>query len=123
MALKIEQIEKALKANGGFISQAAKSLNVRYQTIWERIRRSSRLKQSYEEIRESYLDLAESKLLVKIREGDLGAICFFLKCQGKKRGYIERPVGGDDGSYIPKPQPVSVIIQVQDGSKQKEKEK
>ena len=121
MALKIEQIERALKANGGFIAKTAKSLNVRYQTIWERIRRSPRLKQFYEEIRESYIDLAESKLLVKVREGDLGAICFFLKCQGKKRGYIEKLVVGDDGSYIPKAQPVSVIIQVQDGSK-KEKE-
>ena len=123
MALKIEQIEEALRANGGFISYAAKSLGITYQAVWNRIQKCPKLRQSYEEIRESYLDLAESKLLVKIREGDLGAICFFLKCQGKKRGYIERPVGGDDGSYIPKPQPVSVIIQVQDGGKQKEKEK
>lgn len=119
MALKIEQIEKSLRANGGFISKTAKSLNVNYQAIWDRIQRSSKLKQSYEEIKESYLDLAESALLVKIRDGDLGAICFFLKCQGKKRGYIEKLIVGDT-TNIPRSQPVSVIIQVQDASKKEE---
>ncbi len=123
MALTVKQIERALRLNGGFISQAAKSLNVTYHAIYDRIQKCPKLRRSYEEIRESNLDLAESKLLDKVKKGDLGAICFFLKCQGKKRGYIERPVGGDDGGYITKPQPVSVIIQMQDGSKQKEKEK
>jgi hypothetical protein len=91
MALTENQIVKALEANGGFISPTAKALNVTYHAIYDRIQRSDSLKQSLEEIRESQLDMAESALLTKINiEKDLGAICFFLKCKGKKRGYIEK---------------------------------
>lgn len=43
-----------------------------------------------DDVKAKYLDLAENKLLQKINDGDLGAICFYLKCQGKHRGYIER---------------------------------
>lgn len=89
MALTEKQIQKALKANGGFITGASKALGVTYQAIHDRINRSDKLKAFYEEIQESYLDMAESKLLSQVKEGSLGAICFFLKCKGKQRGYIE----------------------------------
>ena len=90
MALTIKQIEDGLRASGGFISQAAKKLGVTQQAISDRIRKSEQLQQARKEIDESYLDLAESKLVNKINKEDLGAICFYLKCKGKDRGYVER---------------------------------
>ena len=42
------------------------------------------------EARESSVDLAESKLIEAIKNGNLTAIIFFLKTQGKSRGYVER---------------------------------
>ncbi len=42
------------------------------------------------EARESSIDLAESKLIEAIKAGNLTAIIFFLKTQGKSRGYSER---------------------------------
>ena len=36
------------------------------------------------------IDLAESKLYEMIKSGDKIAIIFFLNCQGKARGYVER---------------------------------
>ncbi len=90
MALTDDQIIKALDSKGGFISQAAKDLGVTYQAIWNRIKKSDKITEAYQNIKESYLDMAESKLLGQVREGNLGAICFFLKCQGKQRGYVER---------------------------------
>ena len=39
---------------------------------------------------ESSVDLAESKLIEAIKDGNLTAIIFFLKTQGKSRGYSER---------------------------------
>jgi len=36
------------------------------------------------------LDNAESVLYKAVLNGEAWAVCFFLKCQGKSRGYIER---------------------------------
>ena len=69
---------------------AGKKLNVHYTTISHRIAKSEKLQRIREEIQESYLDFTESQLIKKIGKGDLGAICFYLKCKGKGRGYIEK---------------------------------
>jgi len=90
MALTIKQIKKGLEANAGFISGAAKSLGVTYQAIHNRINKDKELKDFYDAITESHLDLAESKLLSNIKDGNMTGICFFLKCKGKARGYIEK---------------------------------
>lgn len=90
--LSIKQIETALRATGGFVSQTAKKLNVTQEAIYFRINKSDYLKEVKREIDESYLDLAESKLIKKLNDEDLGALCFYLKCKGKGRGYIEKPI-------------------------------
>jgi hypothetical protein len=41
-------------------------------------------------IKESLIDRAESALQTLITEGNVPAVLFFLKTQGKKRGYVER---------------------------------
>lgn len=43
-----------------------------------------------EEARESMIDNVESKLLSQINDGNITAIIFFLKTQGKSRGYVEK---------------------------------
>lgn len=90
MALTVEQIIKALKKNAGFVSTTAEALNVTPHAIYKRIRESEKIKQALKEIEEKHLDFAESRLLSKIKKDDLGAICFYLKCKGKDRGYIEK---------------------------------
>jgi hypothetical protein len=88
--LTIDQIEQALRANGGWFTQAAKALGVSHQAISTRVQKSERLQRVTEDVKAQYLDLAESKLMQKIKDGDLGAICFYLKCQGRQRGYVEK---------------------------------
>ena len=85
-----DQIIEALEACGGFITHAAKQLGMHHSSLLQRIQRNKRLTQKRQEIEERYLDIAESKLISKVQEKDLGAICFFLKCKGKQRGYVER---------------------------------
>jgi len=83
-----EQIEKALRSNGGWISYAAYALNTKYNTLYVRISRSKYLSSVQKEITESHIDLAENKLIEKIKQGNLKAIQFYLKHQGKNRGYV-----------------------------------
>ena len=47
-------------------------------------------KEKIDDIKNIALDFVESKLIGKIKEGDIVAILFYLKTQGKKRGYVER---------------------------------
>ena len=44
-------------------------------------------KKRIDNINDASLDFVENQLLKQIREGDLGAIQFYLKTKGKKRGY------------------------------------
>lgn len=90
MSLTVQQIEDALRKSGGFVSKAALGLHVTPSNIYARIKRSPRLQEVKKQIDESYLDVAEHRLIKEINSGNLGAICFYLKCKGKKRGYIER---------------------------------
>ena len=43
-----------------------------------------------ENVKESLLDLAESKLMENINNNENIAIIFYLKTKGKQRGYIEK---------------------------------
>jgi hypothetical protein len=113
--LTISQIETALRATGGFVSYAAKKLNCTHQNVRKRIDASPYLQQVQDSIHEQYLDLTEHSLVKLIKEENLGAIIFYLKCQGKKRGYIEKPSDAEPPKE--QAQPVKVVIEVKDGSK------
>ena len=86
----VEQIATALRLNGGFLSYTAQALGLRYQTLQRRILNNKELQKVKEEIDESMLDLTEHMLLKNIKEGKEQSIFFFLRCKGKKRGYVER---------------------------------
>jgi hypothetical protein len=67
----------------------AKSLDVDRTTLYKWIE-DENLKDALVEGRNSRIDFVESKLDQKINDGDTTAIIFFLKTQGKERGYVER---------------------------------
>ena len=99
MAKNIQNIQKttkkdtflaALAKNLGHISKACKSANIHRQTYYLWIEKDEAFKDKCDDVQESFLDLAESKLLEKIKDGDNTCIIFFLKTKGKKRGYVEK---------------------------------
>ena len=98
--LTINQIEQALVATGGFITYAAKKLNCTHQNITKRIKGSPYLQEVQNSIHESILDLTEHALVKQIKEENITAILFYLKCQGKNRGYIEKPKEEDQAKEV-----------------------
>ena len=87
-----KQIQEAITLSSGFLTQAAKNLGCTYQTINNYLTRFPELKETIIFEREKVLDFAESQLILKIKEGDLTAIIFYLKTQGKQRGYSEKHI-------------------------------
>lgn len=83
------QIIEALKNSWGLFTVAAAALHCNRCTISERVRSSAKVRTAYESIVESRLDVAESKLLEAIENGEAWAIKFFLTMKGAQRGYSE----------------------------------
>jgi hypothetical protein len=93
-------IEKAIVKAFGNLSAASKSLGVDRVTLYKWIEQDG-LEQAVVEGRNSRLDFVEGKLDQKIDGGDTTAIIFFLKTQGKSRGYVERQeITGADGKKV-----------------------
>lgn len=97
----VEQIAHALRQAGGMRAHAAKLLRCSPSTVTNYVERHPELEIVEDDIKNATLDLAESQLIRKIRAGEAWAICFYLKTQGKKRGYIERTeITGKDGGPV-----------------------
>ena len=93
-------IEKAIIKSFGNLSTAARSLQVDRVTLYKWIEQEF-WEQAVIEGRNTRLDFVESKLDQKIDSGDTTAIIFFLKTQGKSRGYVERQeITGADGKKV-----------------------
>ena len=74
----------------GNLSAIARKYNVSRASVCDLVAKRPNLQKIMEDARESRLDAAEDKLGQKIDDGEGWAVCFFLKTQGKKRGYVER---------------------------------
>ena len=93
-----DQIEAAIRKGEGFMSFAARLLGINRTHLYERVRKSDRLRAVLDEVREATLDTAELALRNQVLSGNIAAIIFTLKTLGKSRGFVERqevePVGG-----------------------------
>lgn len=74
----------------GNITIAAKSLGCERATLYRWIGDDKQLNKAIQEGRDSLLDMAENKMAHKIKDGDTTALIFYLKTQGKTRGYTEK---------------------------------
>ena len=93
-------IKEAIVKAFGNLSTAAKSLQVERATLYAWIEAEG-LDEAVMEGRNRRLDFAESMLDKGMKDGNMTAIIFYLKTQGKSRGYIERQeVTGADGKKL-----------------------
>lgn len=100
-AHSLEEIERALRAGKGMVSIAAKTLDMTRSGLYERINKTPRLQQVISDEREAMTDTAELSLHRAIVGGEAWAVCFYLKTQGKSRGYVERQeITGANGGAL-----------------------
>lgn len=88
--IAVEQLQPLLEENKGNVAAVARRLGVTRAAIYNRINESATLQQVLADARESMLDNAESVLYKKVLEGSTPELIFFLKTQGRNRGYVER---------------------------------
>lgn len=81
---------KALEDALGVVTLACKTVGIDRTTHYGWLKDDEEYRDAVNGIKDVALDFAESKLHQSIRNGSDTAIIFYLKTQGKKRGYIER---------------------------------
>jgi len=98
---KPEQVIEAIEKSRGLLTHAADVLGCNRVTIYEYAKKYPEVQAAIDSARDRMTDVAEGKLFQKISEGDNTALIFYLKTQGKKRGYVERQeVTGAEGGEL-----------------------
>jgi len=85
-----EMLLKVMIENLGNVTKSCEVLNIDRGTFYNYYNNDNEFKQQIDDIKNITLDFVESKLLKKVKDEDITAIIFYLKTQGKKRGYIEK---------------------------------
>ena len=98
MTLSIKGLKAAIEKSRGNISLVAKSFDISRTTVYTFLNKHPEIKQCLADEREKMIDNVESALYNQALDGNTTAMIFFLKTQGKGRGYVERQeVTGADG--------------------------
>lgn len=97
LSLSPGDIIKALRDTNGMVYLAAERLGVSYMTVYRRAKRIPAIQEEIDRAKGKRLDVAETKLWDAVLQGQAWAICFYLKTQGKARGYIEKTITQVDG--------------------------
>ena len=92
---KLAEIEKqnlltTLEMSLGVVTTACAKAGISRATYYNWYDSDIEFKERVDAIQDVVLDFAESQLHQNISKGDTASILFYLKCKGKKRGYIER---------------------------------
>jgi DNA-binding transcriptional MerR regulator len=96
-----EQMIKALEESKGLIAPAARALGCSRDTIRSYLDEYTAVAQAKLDQREAVTDMAENALYAAILRGEAWAICFYLKCMAKDRGYVEKAeISGPGGKPI-----------------------
>jgi gas vesicle protein len=82
-----DAILEAIKDSGGIMSTIARKLGVTWHTADSWIRESGDLMEALKDEKETILDMAESTLLKRIKDGDEQSAKWYLSKIGKLRGY------------------------------------
>ena len=85
-----KEIIEAIHETKGIVSVAARRLGISRKAIYDARDKYKGVAEALEDAREAMTDFAEGQLYKNIQKGDTTSIIFYLKTQGKARGYVER---------------------------------
>ena len=103
-------VRDAITNMSGNLSAVARLFERSRQWLYTYLEKHPDLWDTVKEARETMLDNVESRLYQKALAGDTTSMIFFLKTQGKSRGYTERHEhSGKDG------EPLKIIFSWDDG--------
>lgn len=86
----ILQVANALRRGAGIYGQAAAILGCETSTVSRYVARTPLLQKVRDECGEAILDLAETKLIAAVKNGNLTAITFVLRTKGRARGWGDK---------------------------------
>ena len=96
-----QQVIEALEDSRGLIAPAARKLGCSRNTIKKYLAEYEDIAQAIKDQREAVTDMAENALYQAILDREAWAVCFYLKCMGKERGYVERAeLTGNNGGPV-----------------------
>ena len=96
-----QQIIDAVNSVNGMVYLAARKLGCNPQTIYNRMAKSTAIREAVDNARGELIDISEQKLRAAVMNGEPWAVAMVLKTIGKHRGYVERQeVTGADGGAI-----------------------
>ena len=91
MATSAKDAARAIRDAKGFVTVAARRLNITREQLYNIIRNHPTVKAALIDAREEMKDFSEGKLFSNINEGKEASIFFHLKYQARDRGYgVER---------------------------------
>lgn len=90
MAYSEKHFLAAIDGSKGFISTIADNMGCAFTTVYQWQKKNKAVKDAIEDERIRGLDFAEGQLFTLMKEKNVAAVIFYLKTQGKGRGYIEK---------------------------------
>lgn len=87
MKFNKEKFLEYYENSGCNVSSACRSLNISRARLYQIKAKDDDFSQQMDDCREALVDEAENILFDKVRNGDTTALIFFLKTQGRQRGY------------------------------------
>jgi hypothetical protein len=100
--IKTAQVCETIIECKGNMSMVARNLGISRTALYlDYVDKIDEIRELMKDVREGWTDDIEDKLISAAGNGEAWAICFYLKCQGKSRGYIEKfLLGGQFGQDI-----------------------
>lgn len=95
-----DALYQVILAKAGIVSAVAEACGVTTRAV-QRWSKAPKVAAMFEEVRTARLDLAESTIIQAIKNRNITAAIFYLKCHGKGRGWVERQeITGAEGGPL-----------------------